>query len=88
MRSDIIDKAIEGSTTNTSLKKLRLNWGEYEWVDYWVLIRKYGPTILHFLFKSTNPATIIGVSNLKYEIEKATLANFEHNVKEILDDMY
>ena len=47
----------------------------------------YGPTILYLLLKSIKPATIIGVSNLKYEIDKAILANFGSNVKDLLDDM-
>ena len=41
----------------------------------------------NLLFKSINPDTRIGVSNLKDEIEKSTLANFGHNVKDLLDDM-
>ena len=32
--------------------------------------------MIHLLFKGTNPVTSIGVSNLKYEIEKSTLAKF------------
>ena len=43
--------------------------------------------MLYLLFKSTNPATSIGISNLKYEIDKATLANFGNNVKYLLDNM-
>ena len=30
---------------------------------------------------------MIGVSNLKYEIDKATLAKFGNNVKDLIDDM-
>ena len=43
--------------------------------------------MLYFLFKSINPATRIGVSNLKDKIEKITLAKFGINVKDLLDDM-
>ena len=53
----------------------------------WVLISNDGPTMIYIVSKSINPATRIGVSNLKYEIEKATLAKFGKNVKDLLDDM-
>ena len=43
--------------------------------------------MIYLLFKSINPDTIIGVSNLKYEIGKATLAKFGNNVKDLIDDM-
>ena len=43
--------------------------------------------MLYLIFKSINPATIIGVSNLKYDIEISTLTNFGNNVKDILDHM-
>ena len=43
--------------------------------------------MLYLILKSINPDTSIGVSNLKYEIEKGTLANFVNNVKDLHDDM-
>ena len=39
-------------------------------------------------FKRINPATRIGVSNLKYEIEKAKIAKFDKNLKDLPDNMY
>ena len=45
------------------------------------LIRSDETTIMYLLFKRINPATSIGVSNLKDEIEKAIVANFGNNVK-------
>ena len=54
----------------------------------WGIMRYYGPTILYHLFKSIYPATRIVVSNLKYEIDKSTLAKFDNNVKDLLDDIY
>ena len=39
------------------------------------------------MFKSIKPATRIGVSSQKYEIEKANLSKFGSNVKYLLDDM-
>ena len=68
----------------TYLSKLRIHQGEYEWDDARGLIRKYGPTMLYPIFKSINPDTSIGVSNLKYEIEKSTLSKFGNNVKDLL----
>ena len=44
--------------------------------------------MIYLLFKSINLYISINVSNLKYEIEKTTLANFGNNVKELLDDMF
>ena len=87
MLSDITDKEIEGSIAKTYLKKFRLHRVEYEWDDTGGLIKNYGPTILYLLFKSIKPATIIGVSNLKYEIDKVNLAKSENNVKDLLYDM-
>ena len=43
--------------------------------------------MLYFIFKNTNRATSIGVSNLKDEIEKATLAKFSNNVQYLINDM-
>ena len=43
--------------------------------------------MLDLIFKIIKPATRIGVSNLKYEIEKANLAKFGNNVKYLLDDI-
>ena len=46
----------------------------------------YGPNILYLLLKSINTDKSIGVSNLKYEIEKSTLDKFGNNVKYLLYD--
>ena len=51
------------------------------------LIRNYGPTLLYLRFKNTNPDKKIGVSNLRYEIGKATIYKFGNNVKDLPDDM-
>ena len=77
----MLDKEIEGSITNTSLNKLMIHLREYEWSDTWVIIINHGPNIIYFLFKSIYPATRIGFSNLKYEIEKETLDKFGYNRK-------
>ena len=37
--------------------------------------------MIYLLFKIINAVKSIGDSNLKYEIEKATLANFGSNIK-------
>ena len=83
---DIIHKAILGSITKNYVKKHRLHRGEYECSDAGDMIRIYAHTILHLLFKSINPATRIGVSNLEYEIEKSTLSKFGNNIKDLLDE--
>ena len=43
--------------------------------------------MLYFIFNNTKPATSICVSNLKDEIENATLANFRDNVKYLINKM-
>ena len=43
--------------------------------------------MLYLLLKRTKPVTRIDVSNLKYEIEKATISKFGKNVKDLLDYM-
>ena len=70
--SYMIAKAIKGSITKTSLDKLIIRQGGYEWTDDEGLISNDGPNILYLLFKIINPATRIGVSNLIYGIEKGT----------------
>ena len=52
------------------------------------MIRNDGPTIIYIPFNRIDPDTRIGVSNLKDETRKSTLAKFVKNVKDILDDMY
>ena len=52
------------------------------------LIRSDVPTMLYIIFKTIKPATSVSVYNLKYEIYKATIANFGNNVKYLLGDMY
>ena len=42
---------------------------------------------INLLFKSINPDKSIGVSNLKDEIDKVTLAKFGNNIKDLLDDI-
>ena len=84
----MIDKEYEGSINNNSLKKIRLNWREYGWDDSGDLIRNDGPTMLYLLFKITNPYKRIGVSNLKYKIDKSNLEKFGNNVKYIFDEIY
>ena len=39
--------------------------------------------MIYLLFKSSNPATSIVVSNLKFLIEKATIDNLGNNVKDL-----
>ena len=43
--------------------------------------------MLYLILKIINPNTRIVVLNLKYEIDKSTLAKFLNFVKDILDDM-
>ena len=44
--------------------------------------------MIYRLFKSINPATRIGVSNLKDEIKKSPLSKFVNNIKDLLYYMY
>ena len=73
--------------TKTSLKKLRLHPGLYECTDAGGLVRNYVPTIIYLIFKSINPDTRIGLSNLKDEIGKATIDKFGNNVKDLIDEI-
>ena len=88
MRSDTTANEIEGSITKTDINKLRLHWGEYDWDDSGGLISNNGPNMIYILFKITNLVTRIGVSNLKYEHEKSTLAKAGNNVKDLIDDIH
>ena len=57
----MIAKSIEGSIAKTSLKKLRISHGEYEWTDAGGLISNYGTITIYLLFKGLIPDTRIGV---------------------------
>ena len=46
-----------------------------------------GYIMLYLIFKSINPYTRIGVSNIKDKVYKATIGKFGNNLKDILDDM-
>ena len=85
---NMISKAIEGSITNNSLKKLRLSWKEYEWSYDGGLIRNDGPTMIYLLFKIINPATQIDISNLKEETERSTISKFVNHIKDIIDRIH
>ena len=52
---------------------------EYEWTDDGGLMGNKEPTMIYIIFKSINPATSIGVSNLKDEFKEATLSKFGNN---------
>ena len=83
----MIFKAIKGSIKNTYIRKLRLHCTKYEWRYDGGIIRNDGTTMIYLIFKRINPATRIVFSNLKYEIDKATLAKFLSNKKDLLDYM-
>ena len=87
VRSDMIAKAIDRSIIKKSLKTLGLHSRVYEWTDAWSLIRNYEPILIYLIFKSINQAKMIGISNLKGEIDKATLDKFGNNIKDLLDDI-
>ena len=76
-----------GINYKKSIKKLRLHWGLYECIYAGGIMANDGPTTLHILFKIIHPDTSIGVSNLKDEIEKATLSKFRNTVKYLIYSM-
>ena len=76
---------LKGSITLTSLQKHRLHLEEHECIDAGGLIRNGGPIMIYLLFKSINPSTSIGLSNLKYEIDNTILAKFDNSTKYLLD---
>ena len=61
----MIAKAIEVSITKTYTKKFRLHCREYKLTYDGGIISNYGPTVLYLILKIINPATRVGVSNLK-----------------------
>ena len=83
----MISKAIVGSITKIYLKKIRLRRGVYEWTDSGGIISNYGHNMIYIIFKSINPGTMIGVSNLKDKIGKAIPYKFVENLKDLLDEM-
>ena len=80
-------KSIEGSITKTYINKLRLHCGVYELINYEGIISNDGPNLFYPILKIINPAARFGISNLKDDIEKKTLAKFDNNVKDVLGDM-
>ena len=87
VRSDMIAKEIQGSIKNTYLEKLSLHRGVYEWVDTGGIIKNDVTRMLNLIFKSMNSDTRTYVSNLKYEIDKATLATCGNSAKHIIHNM-
>ena len=83
----MIAKEFEGSIKKIPLKKIRLHRWEYEWADTGGIINNDGPTMIWLLLEGINPDTRIGVSNLNYEIDKAAIAKFGNNVKDLFDHM-
>ena len=56
----MISKAIEGSITKTSIKKLRIHCGEYVWIDTGVIIVNHGPAMLYlFFFKASTQLQVL-----------------------------
>ena len=84
----MIDKAIDGSIKKYLFKKLMLPQGECKWDDTGGILRNDIPTMIQLLLKIINTATRIGVSNLKDEIKKTTLAKFGNNLKYFHDEIY
>ena len=66
----MIFNSIDDSITNSYLKNLSLHLWEYECTESGYLISNDVPTIHYLQFKIIKPATRIGVSNLKYKIDK------------------
>ena len=73
----MISKANEGSNIKTSIEKLMPHLREYAQDDAGGIINIDVTNVIYFLFKIINPATIIVVSNLKYEIKKETYPSLE-----------
>ena len=46
-----------------------------------------GPTMLYLLVSTLNPSTRVGVTEFKNEIQNARLDKYDHNLKEMLDNM-
>ena len=63
---------------------LNLNRRQFESDDSGWFIINDEPAMTYLLLKIINPNKSIGVSNLKDEIEKATLAKFVNNIKQLL----
>ena len=88
VKSEMIAKRVENSITAASWKTLMLRKKDFTWNNTVTgEIRIDGATLLYILLTTINPSTRVSVSGLKIRISKATLAAFDHNVIDMLNDM-
>ena len=71
----------------TSTKKRETTIRIRRWTNAGGTTRNYGLAMLYPIQGRINPSIRVVVSNLKYEVEKATLAELGNIVKYLLDDM-
>ena len=79
MQFDMIAKEVKGPIKKHILENLGFISGRMNEHMMGGIIRNYGTTMFYLIFRRINPDTRICFLNLKYGIEKATLAKFLKN---------
>ena len=78
----MIAKRIIGYLKTAGYEVLKNKTTQFTWTGHDVE-EMDGPTILWWLFQTCKPSTRVGVSELKYDLRKATSSKFQHNVKSL-----
>ena len=87
-KSAMISKRIKSSITTSSWESLMIHKENISWTSATTGEVKFdGPTMLYILVSALNPSTRVGVTEFKNEIQNARFDKYDHNLKEILDNM-
>ena len=85
VRSKMIAKRIENSSTTSSWKTLLSKRKHFTWANSDGTANYDGPTILQILISSINSSTRVGVSDLKTSIRTTQLNQFQYNIVDMCD---
>jgi hypothetical protein len=83
----MIGHRIMNSLTKSAVASLKLKESLYLWKSSTGEFFYDGGTMLQILVEKVNPTTRVGVVNLKDKIRNCKLANFGHNVRDMLDNI-
>ena len=87
VRSKMIAKRLQNSIDAASWKSLLQKQDDFAWLNQKGNYDYDGPTMLKILLSTVNPATRVGVKELRKTIRDARLPRYKHDVKAMLDDM-
>ena len=87
VRSKMIAKRLQNSIDDASWKSLLQKQTDFAWLNQKGNYDYDGPTMLKILLSTVNPATRVGVKELRKAIRTARLPRYKHDVQAMLDNM-